>query len=84
MPPSMQELESRLRGRGTDSDDVISRRLLAASGEMRHVAEFDYVIINNEINTALDDLVAVVRAARLRFLNQRQRHPENFDFLEQD
>ena len=51
---------------------------------MRHVAEFDYVIINNEINTALDDLVAVVRAARLRFLNQRQRHPENFDFLEQD
>lgn len=84
MPPSMQELESRLRGRGTDSDDVISRRLLAAGGEMRHVAEFDYVIINNEINTALDDLVAVVRAARLRFLNQRQRHPENFDFLEQD
>ena len=84
MPPSMQELESRLRGRGTDSDDVISRRLLAAGGEMRHVAEFDYVIINNEINTALDDLVAVVRAARLRFLNQRQRHPETFDFLEQD
>ncbi len=84
MPPSMQELESRLHGRGTDSDDVISRRLLAAGGEMRHVAEFDYVIINNEINTALDDLVAVVRAARLRFLNQRQRHPENFDFLEQD
>ena len=84
MPPWMQGMQYRLRGRGTDSDDVISRRLLDAGGEMRHVAEFDYVIINNEINTALDDLVAVVRAARLRFLNQRQRHPENFDFLEQD
>ena len=84
MPPSMQELESRLRGRGTDSDDVISRRLLAAGGEMRHVAEFDYVIINNKIDESLDDIVAVVRAARLRYPNQRQRHPEYFDFLEQD
>lgn len=84
MPPSMEELESRLRGRGTDSDEVISRRLLGARGEMRHVAEFDYVIINNEIDTALDDLVAVVRAARLRYPNQHQRHPEYFDFLEQD
>lgn len=84
MPPSMEELEARLRGRGTDSDEVISRRLLAARGEMRHVAEFDYVIINNEIDVALDDLVAVVRAARLRYPNQHQRHPDFFDFLEQD
>ena len=84
MPPSMQELELRLRGRGTDSDEVISRRLLGARGEMRHVAEFDYVIINNKIDESLDDIVAVVRAARLRYPNQRQRHPEYFDFLEQD
>ena len=84
MPPSMEELEARLRGRGTDSDEVISRRLLGARGEMRHVAEFDYVIIKNEIDVALDDLVAVVRAARLRYPNQHQRHPEFFDFLEQD
>ena len=84
MPPSMEELEARLRGRGTDSDEVISRRLLGARGEMRHVAEFDYVIINNEIDVALDDLVAVVRAARLRYPNQHQRHPDFFDFLEQD
>ncbi|WP_068638613.1 guanylate kinase [Thauera butanivorans] len=84
LPPSMEELESRLRGRGTDSDEVISRRLLGARGEMRHVAEFDYVIINDEIDQALDDLVAVVRASRLRHSNQRKRHPEYFDFLEQD
>lgn len=84
LPPSLDELESRLRGRGTDSDDVISRRLLGARGEMRHVGEFDYVIINEELDAALDDLVAVVRAARLRYANQHQRHPQYFDFLEQD
>ncbi len=80
----MEALEARLVGRGTDSPDVISRRLLGARGEMRHVAEFDYVIINDEIGAALDDLVAVVRAARLRCGNQHLRHPEYFAFLEQD
>ena len=75
LPPSLDELENRLRGRGTDSDDVINRRLLGARGEMRHVAEFDYVIINNELQVALEDLVAVVRASRLRNANQLQRRP---------
>ena len=84
LPPSLEELETRLRGRGTDSDGVISGRLLGARGEMRHVAEFDYVIINDQIDSALDDLVAVVRAARLRYANQHQRYPDYFDFLEQD
>ena len=84
LPPSLDELEARLRGRGTDSDDVISGRLLGARGEMRHVGEFDYVIINDQIDSALDDLVAVVRAARLRYANQQQRYPGYFDFLEQD
>lgn len=84
LPPSLDELESRLRRRGTDSDEVISRRLLGARCEMRHVGEFDYVIINNELDVALDDLVAVVRSARLRYANQHQRHPQYFDFLEQD
>lgn len=51
---------------------------------MRHVAEFDYVIINNELPAALDDLVAVVRAARLRYANQHARHLTYFDFLEKD
>lgn len=84
LPPSMEELERRLRGRGTDSEEVIVRRLLAARGEMRHVAEFDYVIINNELPDALGDLVAVVRAARLRYPNQHARHLAYFDFLEKD
>ncbi len=84
LPPSLEELESRLRKRGTDSDDVIDRRLLAARGEMRHVGEFDYVILNDELPAALEDLVGVVRAVRLRYKNQRSRRPQYFAFLEQD
>ena len=84
LPPSVEELERRLRGRGTDSEDVISRRVLGARGEMRHVAEFDYVIINEDLPAALEDLVAVVRASRLRYANQEARKPEFFHYLEQD
>ena len=84
LPPSVEELERRLRGRGTDSEEVIARRVLAARGEMRHVAEFDYVIINEDLPTAIDDLVGVVRASRLRYANQEARKPEFFRYLEQD
>ncbi|NLF55196.1 MAG: guanylate kinase [Thauera phenolivorans] len=84
LPPSVDELENRLRARGTDSEDVIRRRLAGAREEMRHVGEFDYVIINNELQTALEDVLAVVRAARLTGANQRRRHPQYFEFLEQD
>jgi len=78
LPPSMEELTRRLTGRGTDSADVISRRLAAAQAEMRHVGEFDYVIINNELEVALTDLCAVVRASRLRFAAQSARHSALF------
>ena len=84
LPPSVEELERRLRGRGTDSEDVIARRVLAARGEMRHVAEFDYVIINENLPAAIEDLVAVVRASRLRYANQEARQPAFFHYLEQD
>ncbi len=84
LPPSVEELERRLRGRGTDSEDVISRRVLGARGEMRHVAEFDYVIINENLPAAIEDPVAVVRASRLRYANQEARQPAFFHYLEQD
>ena len=84
LPPSLDELERRLRGRGTDSEEVIARRVLGARGEMRHVAEFDYVIINEDLPAALEDLVAVVRASRLRYANQEARKPEFFHYLDQD
>ena len=84
LPPSFEVLEQRLRGRGTDSDDVISRRLLGARGEMRHVGEFDYVILNDVLEDAVGDLVAIVRASRLRYSRQRARHSRYLEFLEQD
>lgn len=79
LPPSMEELERRLTGRGTDAADVIARRLAAAQAEMRHVDEFDYVIINNKLEEALLDLRAVVRASRLQFAAQHARHAALFD-----
>jgi len=78
LPPSFAELERRLTGRGTDSRDIIDRRLAAAQAEMRHVVEFDYVIINDILQQALDDLRAVFRASRLRLPAQRIRHADLF------
>ena len=84
LPPSITELERRLHGRGSDSEDVIARRVAAAYGEMRHVGEFDFVIINNDLDVALGELKAAVCASRLRFPRQRARHPDVFRFLDQD
>lgn len=78
LPPSLDELERRLTGRGTDSAEVIARRLAAAQAEMRHVSEFDYVIINNQLQEALEDLCAVVHASRLQFAVQKTRHAALF------
>lgn len=82
LPPSLEELERRLRSRGLDPEDVIQRRLAGALGEMRHVDEFDFVIINADLQVALDDLLAAVRSSRLRIPRQRARHPNVFHFLE--
>lgn len=84
LPPSLAALEQRLRGRGTDDEDTIQRRTQAAIEEMRHVAEFDYVIINDDLQTAIRDLQAAVHASRLRLAVQRARHPELLISLLQD
>ena len=81
LPPSMDELARRLRGRGSDSDSVIAERLEGALDEMRHVDEFDFVIINKDLDVALGELIAAVKLSRLRFPQQRARHPDVFDFL---
>ena len=78
LPPSMEELTRRLTGRGTDAAEVIARRLAAAQAEMRHVGEFDYVIINDCLEQALDDLRSIVRASRLSLGAQRARHAALF------
>ena len=84
LPPSVEELERRLTARGQDSLEVIRRRVLGARDEMRHVGEFDYVIINRNLETALEDLAAVVRACRLTLKDQQAREPEFFHKLTQN
>jgi len=60
LPPSLGELERRLRGRGTDAEEVIGRRLRDAASDMTHWREFDHVVVNDEFVGALTDLQAIV------------------------
>ena len=74
LPPSLAVLQARLVGRGADSAETIARRLAAARDEMRHVDEFNYVIINDDLSQALNNLKSVINASRLRYETQRHRH----------
>lgn len=82
LPPSMAALEQRLRGRGKDSEAVIAKRMAAATADVSHVAEFNYVIINNNLNDALQELAAVVLSARLRSSQQLSRHQDLINQLQ--
>lgn len=79
LPPSVDELGHRMRTRGLDSEAVIARRLANAHEEMRHAPEFDYVIINDDFETARRELLGVLRAERVRTARQLARHPRLFD-----
>ena len=81
LPPSVDALRARLNKRGTDSDEVIARRLAGAGAEMVHAGEFDYVIINNDFNQASCELQSIIRAARLRYECQARREQALFASL---
>ncbi len=81
LPPSRAALEERLRGRGTDDEATIARRMRDAEREMSHYDEFDYLVINDDFDTALEDLRAIVRARRLRTPVQAVRHRALLDSL---
>lgn len=66
LPPSPRELMSRLIRRGQDDLDVITRRMRAAAHEMSHWSEYEFVIINDDLETAFSELVCIVRAERIR------------------
>ena len=74
LPPSMEELERRLRGRGTDAESVILKRLGAAQLEIEQARRFDYVILNDDFEQALLELKSIVYASRCRFNQQMARH----------
>ncbi len=74
LPPSRAALDQRMRKRGQDSEEVMARRLAAAREEMSHFDEFDYVIVNEDFDTAVDEMCAVFTASRLRREAQARRH----------
>ena len=74
LPPSKAALEERMRKRAQDSEAVIQRRLAAAREEMRHYDEFDYVIVNDVFETAVDEACSIVASSRLRRPLQAARH----------
>ena len=70
LPPTTQELERRLRGRAQDESEVVQRRMAEAATEMSHWAEYDYVIINKDLNTSVNQVRAILLAERLRRTRQ--------------
>ncbi|MCS2607867.1 guanylate kinase [Halomonas dongshanensis] len=74
LPPSRDELERRLSGRGTDEHAVIARRMRDAVSEMSHFDEYDYLVINDDFTTALEELQALVVSQRLRCETMHSRH----------
>jgi len=76
-PPSLAVLEERLRARGTESAEQIARRLQTAQEEFRHQHEFDYLVVNEDLQEALADLQAIVRAERCRVRSSGQSLAKN-------
>ncbi len=81
LPPSWEELRSRLERRGEDAADVIELRLKNAAEELAQAREFDFVIINEIFERALFDLKAIVHAQRLRYIAQRRARANTFEAL---
>jgi guanylate kinase len=70
LPPNVGELERRLRGRAQDADEVIARRMAKSASEISHWDEYDYVIVNDDVDAALDKLTRILHAERLKRIRQ--------------
>lgn len=84
LPPSREELLRRLNGRGTDSPEVINKRMEEASSEMSHYHEFDYIVINNRFDTALAQLKSIFCAKRMTQDMQLVEHKSLIEDLLED
>ncbi|SFE67090.1 guanylate kinase [Nitrosomonas sp. Nm166] len=74
LPPSVNSLAIRLKTRAQDNPEIIQKRLAAAREEVSHIAEFDYIVINNELDEALRDLICIIKAERLKKEHQVIKH----------
>lgn len=81
LPPSYEALIARLNTRATDASEIIAQRLQNARGEISHLVDFDYVIINEDFDRAAQELAAIVVAERLKLPRQREHHGELIDQL---
>lgn len=81
LPPSSEELERRLSGRGQDAPAVIAERMRQARAELSHWSEYDYLIINDDFDRALEELAAIIRARHLQRPLQQLRHQAFIDRL---
>ncbi|WP_170952583.1 guanylate kinase [Rhodobacter sp. JA431] len=70
LPPSIADLESRLRGRAQDSDEVIAGRMAKSRDEISHWGEYDYVVINRDVDVAEEEITTILRAERARAVRQ--------------
>lgn len=77
LPPSIAELDRRLRSRGQDTDEVIAGRMAKSQAEISHWAEYDYVIVNTDIDKAFNELLTILQAERMR----RDRQPQLPEFV---
>lgn len=73
LPPSKKELRSRLSNRGTDSEEIIDRRMREAENEMSHYGEFDYLVVNDDFNIALEEIAAILISNRVTTAKQDKR-----------
>lgn len=76
LPPTHKDLRQRLHNRGQDADDVIEIRMQQAITEMSHYVEYDYIVINDDFATALQDLLAIFRSNQLLLATQQKRHTQ--------
>jgi len=81
LPPSQEELHRRLTGRGTDSEEIINRRMQDAVSEMSHYDEFDYIVINNNFDLALKQLHSIFCSNRMKTKKQISQHKSLIESL---
>ncbi len=71
LPPSYKELKRRLSGRGTESEEVIEKRMHESLSEIKRATEFDYIVVNDNINEAVDDIIEIIESSRLMLKRQK-------------
>ena len=72
MPPSFAELKRRLSGRGTETEEVIKERLNSALGEIKRATEYDYIVVNDDLSVAVNDIITIIKSSHLKL--ELQKH----------